>query len=141
MIVQYNLLQTNDKAEAVSELDTLRRRQKAAEEGDGKGGGEMGALRGEVSALREAVKERDRAVEQLKSQMKYYVAFAENSLQGRATPVTSREEDMETEKSKMEEELKEARVRNNYFEGQKEHADEFHFFPPGADPLLELPQL
>ena len=63
-----------------------------------------------MSALREAVKELDRAVEQLKQQMKYYVAFAENSLQGRATPITTEEEELEKEKKNLEEELTEARV-------------------------------
>jgi len=85
----------------MDELDTLRRRRVAAEAGEK-------ALKGEIAALRESVKERDRVCEGLKDQIKYYLAFAENSLHGRASPEAR---EMDAEKERLATELEEAKEK------------------------------
>ncbi len=57
----------------VGELDSLRHEHQTLMEGDK-------AAQLELGALRTAVKERDHSIEQLKEQIKYYVAFAENTM-------------------------------------------------------------
>ncbi len=100
--------QTNEKAEALSDLDTLTRRLSSTRSDES----ESASLRSQLTAATEAVSERDRTIEQLRQQIKYYVAFAENSLSGRATPPTTREEEAVKQKGEMEVELKEAKVRH-----------------------------
>ena len=56
-----------------------------------------------LNGLQESVKERDRTIQQLKEQMKYYVAFAEQSVQNRQDlPVTDDDEDVTASKEKVE---------------------------------------
>ena len=60
----------------------------------------------EMTALQDAVRERDRTITQLKEQMKYYTAFAENSLSMRS------ENDLESEVESLEAQLEQAKVGN-----------------------------
>merc|ERR1719489_368429 len=66
---------TNSKASIASELDNLKRKTKAFEEAEK-------ATSLELKGLREAVRERDRSIGQLREQIKYYINFAENSIHG-----------------------------------------------------------
>ena len=70
-----SIFQTNSRAEVINELDRMQRQQQL-------GPNEEGSLRMEVQGLQEVVNERDRTIEDLRKQMKYYVAFAENSITG-----------------------------------------------------------
>lgn len=74
--LQYAIVQvTNSKAEIVSELDSvlsMRARQEKEEN----------ALRMEISGLHASIAERDRSINHMREQMKYYIAFAENSISG-----------------------------------------------------------
>ena len=59
----------------INELDRVQRQQQL-------GPNEENTLKIEVQGLQEVVNERDRTIEDLRKQMKYYVAFAENSITG-----------------------------------------------------------
>ena len=69
------IFQTNSRAEVINELDRVQRQQQL-------GPNEENTLKMEVQGLQEVMNERDRTIEDLRKQMKYYVAFAENSITG-----------------------------------------------------------
>ena len=76
---QYQLfskIQTNSKAALMNEYTTMKARSTQLEEDEA-------SLKIQVQGLQEAVKEKDRSVNRMRDQMKYYIAFAENSIHGR----------------------------------------------------------
>jgi hypothetical protein len=70
------------------------------------------AMRLEMTGLQESLKERDRTIADLKKQMKYYVAFAENSITGHPDEPTDEEVKLQTTErlALLEEELDGAKV-------------------------------
>ncbi len=71
------------------------------------------ALKLEISGLQEALNERDRTIGDLKKQMKYYVAFAENSITGHPDEPTKEEVEAQLNQRlvQLQEELDGAKVR------------------------------
>ena len=110
------LFQTNSKAELMSDLDTLSRKLASIRAGGGDSSADVAALQAEVKSLKAGIDERDRTIEGLKDQMKYYVAFAENSITGRLDvdetieEVVDGKEETSTEIQRLNKELSEAKV-------------------------------
>jgi chaperonin cofactor prefoldin len=67
-------------------------------------------LKTQVDSLQEGVKERDRNMNKMREQMKYYIAFAENSINGHLDS-GPREENETNQLQKLIKELQEAQVR------------------------------
>lgn len=66
---------TNSKVQLAHELDNLRAKHAITEEAEA-------TLKMEVKGLTEGVNERERNLNRMRDQMKYYIAFAENSING-----------------------------------------------------------
>ena len=71
-IILFLFLQTNSKAEVLTELEDAKSSLKKLEESED-------SQKSILNGLQESIKERDRNINRLKDQIKYYVAFAENS--------------------------------------------------------------
>ena len=99
-----SIFQTNNRAEVVNELDRVQRQQQL-------GPNEESSLKMEVQGLQEVVNERDRTIEDLRKQMKYYVAFAENSITGH--PDEPVKEEAEQTISHLQDDLEGAKVGMN----------------------------
>ena len=100
----------------MSDLDTLSRKLASIRAGGGDSSADVAALQAEVKSLKAGIDERDRTIEGLKDQMKYYVAFAENSITGRLDvdetieEVVDGKEETSTEIQRLNKELSEAKV-------------------------------
>ena len=102
------------------------------------GPNEESSLKMEVQGLQEVVNERDRTIEDLRKQMKYYVAFAENSITGH--PDEPVKDEAEQTISHLQDDLEGAKVRmnNGHF---CTCTDAFLLFNSGADSQSHLAQL
>lgn len=97
------LLQTNSKAELATELDTLRWAKNKKQEDSSEALSPEKTYEIELSALQDAVRERDRTIVQLKEQMKHYKSALEHQV----------DESNVSENSKLLQDLKEAQARKN----------------------------
>ena len=88
----------------INELDRVQRQQQL-------GPNEENTLKMEVQGLQEVMNERDRTIEDLRKQMKYYVAFAENSITGH--PDEPIKDEAEETISHLQDDLEGAKVRKN----------------------------
>ena len=86
----FRSLQTNSKADIASELESYKRQRASSSENES-------TAQMELSALQEAIAERDRTIKQLKEQIKYYIAFAENSINGHLDAKPRRDSGMDEE--------------------------------------------
>ena len=88
----------------INELDRVQRQQQL-------GPNEENTLKMEVQGLQEVMNERDRTIEDLRKQMKYYVTFAENSITGH--PDDPVKDEAEETISHLQDDLEGAKVRKN----------------------------